>query len=179
MWEGVGDRTELQHIDHHSIGHNRVSFPFSWAAQPGAWGPSLSGTCSSIQHLLSNCNCSIGGLSAHSAGGWLSLLHLVSNWSGHQTNWLPVFAELNNSWPSSCGRHNFALIKPVHGQGYNILIIPRPDAPVIYTGAFPILTAQPGCRSICNRSIGARDIWVRLYLSSSVPHDFFILFEWS
>ena len=43
-----------------SIGHNSVSFPFSWAAQPGAWGPSLSGTCSSIQHLLSNCNCSIG-----------------------------------------------------------------------------------------------------------------------
>ena len=43
---GVGDRTELQHIDPHSYDHNRVSFPFSWAAQPGAWGPSLSGTCS-------------------------------------------------------------------------------------------------------------------------------------
>ena len=87
VWEGVGDRTELQHIDPHSIGHNRVSFPFSWAAQPGAWGPSLSGTCSSIQHLVSNCNCSIGGggLRAHSAGCWLSLPHLVSNWSGLQT----------------------------------------------------------------------------------------------
>ena len=54
MWEGVGDRTELQHIDPNSIGHNRVSFPFSWAAQLGTWGPSLSGTCSSIQHLLTN-----------------------------------------------------------------------------------------------------------------------------
>ena len=43
VWEGVGDRTELQHIDPHSIGHNRVSFPFSWAAQPGAWGPTLLG----------------------------------------------------------------------------------------------------------------------------------------
>ena len=52
--------------------------------------------------------------------------------------------------PSPCGRHNFALLQPVHGQGYNILIIPRPDAPVIYTGAFPILTARPGRRSICN-----------------------------
>ena len=50
--------------------------------------------------------------------------------------------------PSFCGRRNFALIQPVHGQGYNILIIPRPDAPVIYTGAFPILTARPGRRSI-------------------------------
>ena len=28
--------------------------------------------------------------------------------------------------------------------------IPRPDAPVIYKGAFPILTARPGCWSIYN-----------------------------
>ena len=54
VWEGVGDRTELQHIDPHSSGHNHVPFPFSWAAQPGAWGPSPPGTCSSIQHLISN-----------------------------------------------------------------------------------------------------------------------------
>ena len=26
------------------------------------------------------------------------------------------------------------------------------DAPVIYTGAFPILTAWPGRRSLCNRT---------------------------
>ena len=38
MWEGVGDRTELQHIDPHSSGHNSVSFPFSWA-----WGPASLG----------------------------------------------------------------------------------------------------------------------------------------
>ena len=35
VWKGVGDRTELKHIDPHSIDHDRVSFPFSWAAQPG------------------------------------------------------------------------------------------------------------------------------------------------
>ena len=50
----------------HSYGHNRVSFPFSWAAQPGAWGPSLLGhvliPASSLQlvwsptHLISNCS---------------------------------------------------------------------------------------------------------------------------
>ena len=65
----VGDWTELQHIDPHSYGHNSVSFPFSWAAQPRAWRLSMSGTWSSFQHLLSNwsealnlnCNCSIGG----------------------------------------------------------------------------------------------------------------------
>ena len=43
----MGDRTELQHIDPPSpSGHRCVSFLFSWAVQPGAWGPSLSGTCS-------------------------------------------------------------------------------------------------------------------------------------
>ena len=55
--------------------------------------------------------------------------------------------------PSSWGRHNFALIQPVHGQSYNF-DIPRPDAPVIYTGAFPILTARPGLRSIYNIWLG-------------------------
>ena len=39
----------------------------TWAAQPGAWGPSLCWTCFSFHHLLSNLsealnsNCSIGG----------------------------------------------------------------------------------------------------------------------
>ena len=30
-----------QYIDPHSSGYNSISFPFSWAAQPGAWRPSL------------------------------------------------------------------------------------------------------------------------------------------
>ena len=50
----VGDWTELQHIEPHSYGHNSVSFPFSWAAQPGAKGPSVYVTWFSFQHLLSN-----------------------------------------------------------------------------------------------------------------------------
>ena len=38
----VGDWIELQHIDPtNSSCYNSISFPFSWAAQPGAWGPSL------------------------------------------------------------------------------------------------------------------------------------------
>ena len=39
VWEGVGDRQELQHVDPLSSGHNSVSFRF-------VLGPSLSGTCS-------------------------------------------------------------------------------------------------------------------------------------
>ena len=84
MWEGVGDGTELQHTDPHSIGHNHVYFLFSWAAQPGAWGPSLSGTCSSIQHLLSN---SSDPQLLNRGSQWplllsadFSLPHLISNW---------------------------------------------------------------------------------------------------
>ena len=42
-----------------------------------------------------------------------------------------------------------ALIQPIYGQDYNS-DIPRPDALVIYKGAFPILTARPGHRSIYN-----------------------------
>ena len=56
--------------------------------------------------------CSTRSLGAHSAGCWLPLPHLVTNGSGFQTNWLPVFTELYNSsiahsisphdWPSGC-----------------------------------------------------------------------------
>ena len=99
VWEGVGDRTELQHIDPHTYGHNCVSFPFSWAAQPRAWGPSLSGC-------------------------WFSLPHLISNSSDLQTDWISyALSYIIIQRPfSSCWRHNFALIQPVSGQGYNILI---------------------------------------------------------
>ena len=152
MWKGVGDRTELQHIDPHSYGH-QCFFPVLMGCSTGGqgaqplWFP--------LPYLISNSSdpqLSIGGLRAPSAGCWISLLHLVSNLSGLQTDWISCalrYIMVQRS-PSSCGRHNFALIQPVHGQGYNILIIPRPDAPVIYTGAFPILTARPGRRSIYN-----------------------------
>ena len=45
---------------------------------------------------------STGGLGAQlSAECWLSLPHLLSNSSGLQTNWLPVFTELYNSSTST------------------------------------------------------------------------------
>ena len=50
---------KLQYFDPHSYGHHVVSFLFSW--------------------------CSTGGPEAHSAGWWLPLLHLISNFSGPQT----------------------------------------------------------------------------------------------
>ena len=118
LWQGVGDQTELQHIDPHSSGHNSISFLFSWAAQLGAWGPSLSGTCSSFQHLL--CNCSIRGLRAPSAGYWSSLPHLISNWLNF------LCTELYNcSKPTFLWASQIALIQPVHGQSYILIFLNR------------------------------------------------------
>ena len=127
-----------------------VSFSFSRAAQPGA----------------------------PSAGCWFSLPHLVSNWSGLQTLsrgsrapfcWVLAFSTASCLWlvwslnwlnflwlsyiivqcPLRLVGVTIALIQPIHGEGYNS-DIPWPDAPVIYTGVFPILTARPGRRSIYN-----------------------------
>ena len=66
--------------------------------------------------------CSTGGSGAQlSAECWLSLPHLVTNGSGLQTNWLPVFTELYNSsiahsmslewhvWSSSSGNNCHAV----------------------------------------------------------------------
>ena len=137
--EGVVSERELETeqncniLTPHSIGRNRVSFPFSWAAQPGTWGPASLGhvliPAPSLQ-LVWSPNWLIGGLRTPSAGCWLSQPHLVSNWSDLQTSLSYIIVQRPLS---SCGRHNFALIQPVHGQGYNS-DIPRLDAPVIYTG---------------------------------------------
>ena len=95
MWEGVGDRTELQHIDPHSIGHNSVSFPFSWAAQPEAWGPTLLGA------------------------GFLYRILYPTDWTSCAPSyimiWRPLFL-----WSSQ-----IALIQPVHGQGYIPIFLDR------------------------------------------------------
>ena len=57
MWEGVGDRTELQYIDPHSYGRQRCVF-------------------------LVLQGCSTGGVGAQvSTRWWLSLLHLITKWS--------------------------------------------------------------------------------------------------
>ena len=54
VWEGGGDRTELQHTDLPSpSGHSRVSFPFSRATQPEARGPSSLLDAGFLYHILS------------------------------------------------------------------------------------------------------------------------------
>ena len=98
LWEGVGDRTELQYIHPHSYGRQRCVFIVLQGCSTGCPGAQLS------------------------AGRWLSLLHLITNWSPklHRgsrgplrpdvafpsttclrrlwspTGWLPVLTELCN-----------------------------------------------------------------------------------
>ena len=100
VWERVGDRTELQHIHPHTIGHNCVSFPFSWAAQPGSWGPILLG---------------VGFLYRT-----LSPTSLVSK----LTDFLSTPSYIIVQRPPSWGRHN-PLIQSVHGQGYILIFLER------------------------------------------------------
>ena len=145
MWEGVGDRTELQHIDPHSYGHQRF-FPVLLGWSTGGWGPASLGagflyrilsptglvsklinrglegslrwvlafSTTSCLQLVWSPNWLIGGLRAPSAGCWLSLPHLVSNWFGLQTDWIscPQCYITVQRPPSSCGRHKLHSFNP-------------------------------------------------------------------
>ena len=77
-WDGGW--TELQHIDPHSYGHNSVSFPFSWADQPGAWGPILSGCWFSLPHLISN------WLTSCLHPGYIIVRRQPSSWGRHKSH---------------------------------------------------------------------------------------------
>ena len=101
-------------------------------------GPSLSGTRSSFQHLLSNCNCSIGG--PEGPLSWVLVLSTASYLQLTRTSCAPSYIIVLRPLNSTCRQSRLS-------PGYL-----RPDAPVIYTGAYTILTAQPGRRSICNKS---------------------------
>ena len=142
----------LQHIDAHSIGPNRVSFPFFRVAQPEARGPSLSETCSSIQHLLSNSSdsqLSIEGLGPTLLGA--GFLYHISSSTGlvsKLTDFLSSPSYILVQLSPSCGRHNRTHSTRPRSRLYSD--IPCADQPFNYIGVFPILAARPGRRSIYN-----------------------------
>ena len=121
LWEGVGDRTELQHIDPHSCGHKSVSFPFSWATEPGVWGPSLSGTCSSFQHLLSNWSEQLINRGPEGPLCWV----LVFSTASYPQLMNFLCTELYNCSTSTffLWVSQIALNQPVHGQGYFLIFL--------------------------------------------------------
>ena len=53
MWEGVGDRTELQHIDLHYYGHQRCVFLVLQGCSTGGPGAQLSAGCCFLYSILS------------------------------------------------------------------------------------------------------------------------------
>ena len=113
LWEGVGERTELQHIDPHSISHNSVSFPFSWAAQPGLWGPLclvlVFSTTSYLQLVWSptaTAQSEAWGPTLLGAGFLYCILS--------PTDWTPCAQSyiIVRRPPSSCGRHKSHSFNP-------------------------------------------------------------------
>ena len=117
----VGDWTELQHIDPPQLFRlQQHFFPFSWAAQPGALEPSL---CWDMVLIPS------------------SSLQLI--WTSCRRGYIIIWRP-----PTSCERHIFTQFNPSTVKVISWYL--RPDAPVIYTGAFLLLTAWPG--SICYTS---------------------------
>ena len=156
----------LQHIHlPSSSGHSSVSFLFSWAAQPGAWGSALSWELvlsARSRTLLQalNCDCPIGGPDGPLCWVLFSLQHPFSNWLKF------LCTELYNSSTSTfflVGVTNHTQSTPPRSRLYSD--ITRPDEPVIYTGAFPILTAQLGRRSIYNKKSFALCEWQPLIAS--------------
>ena len=134
VWEGVGDRTELQHIDPHSYGHQRCVFP---VLQGCSWGPGAS----------------------HS-GCWLPLPHLVSNSSDLQltdfllspsyiivqspTQYLPITGHLDESLPVSLEWHIW--LSSSENNSHAVLRSLSSGASVwLYHGILPcpILSAKP------------------------------------
>ena len=80
VWKGVGDRTELQHIDHHSYGHQRCVFLLLLMLNLRPGGSAFCWL--SLPHLVTNFSglqLSRGSRGPLPLGWWLSLPHLVSN----------------------------------------------------------------------------------------------------
>ena len=167
MWEGVGDRTELQHIDPHSIGHNCVSFPFSWAAQPGAWGPTLQGA-GFLYHILS-----LTGLVSKLTDFLSTLSYIIVQSptqylpiTGHRDVSLPLSLELH-VWLSSSGNNCHAVYRSL-SSGASVWL---------YRGIFPcpILSAKPAyANGICNFCV----FGIACLAGSKVNIQLLMLYDW-
>ena len=107
-----------------------------WATQPEARGPTLLGA-GFLYHILSP------------TGPVSKLVWSPTGPVSKLTDFLYSPSYIIVQCPLLLVGVTIAFIQPIHGQGYNS-DIPRPDAPFIYIGAFPILIARPGRRPIYN-----------------------------
>ena len=149
MWEGVGDWTELQHIDPppHSYGHQRF-FPVFLGCSTGSLGAQplwvlVFSTASYLQLVwFATAQPGAWGLPLLGAGFHYRILS-PTDWISCALSYIIVQRP-----PSSFGCHKLHSFNP--SMIKVILCYSSIGLPVIYTGAFPILTARPGRRSIYN-----------------------------
>ena len=153
-----------------------VSFPFSSAAQQGAWGPASLGagflySILFLTGLVSKLSTGAWGLPLLGAGFLYRILSPTA-WISWALYYIIVHVHHLLMGVTSCTHST-------HTRSRLYSAIPRPDAPVIYTGAFPILTARPGRRSIYNNHpplIFQNFTWeIFLHVHLHHPHTFYKL----
>ena len=86
VWEGAGDRTELQYIDPHSYGHQRCVFLVFQGCSTGGLGTLSAGFLYCILSPTGLVSKLHWGSRRPFGRVWLSLPHLVSNSSDLQLN---------------------------------------------------------------------------------------------
>ena len=162
MWEGVGDRTELQHIDPHSIGHNCVSFLFSWAAEPGAWGPTLLGA--GFLYCISSPTGLVSKLTDFLSSPSYIIVQSPTQYlpiTGHRDVSLPLSLEWH-VWLSSSGNNCHAVHRSLSfgasiydcTAGFYLVLFCQPSLPTPMEYALPLSLEWHvwlGRRSIYNR----------------------------
>ena len=124
MWEGAGDRTELQYIDPHSDARQRCVFLVLQGCSTGEPVAHSPGCGLSLPHLISN----FSGLQlSRGPEGpfglvWLSLPHLVS----YSNSWLLVLTELyNSSTPTQSPTQSLEWHIWSSSSGNNCHVVPR------------------------------------------------------
>ena len=148
--QGPGGQASLGHVLISASSHNWSVLQLVWSptttAQLGAWGPTLLGA--GFLYCI------------------LSPTDLVSKVTDFLSSpsYIIIQRPLLLVGVTNC-THSTHPRSRVHSA------IPWPDAPVIYIGAFPILTAWPGCRLIYNTRSDGNEGVLRIPQSFSITGD--------
>ena len=108
MWEGVGDRTELQHIDPHSYGRNCIVSRSPGLLNWGPWGPASLGAGFLYRILPPTPTAQSGAWGPPMLGaGFLYRILSPTDW----TSCVPSYIIVQRP-PSSCGCHKSHSFNP-------------------------------------------------------------------
>ena len=146
-------------------------FPVLQGCSTGAWGPSLSGTCSSFQHLLSNWS-DLQLLNRRSSGPPLlcaGFLYRILSPNGLISNWCSPGLYNCSTYTFFLLASQIALIQPVHGQAYILIFLDRMH--LLFTQAhFLFWQLGRGRRSVYSRiSKTINDIINKKHIKIKIP----------